>query len=73
MFYLIKLCVSYLEELSGVLISVSDSDCFAINADIKTNSEVKWLVWTLVRFKNHLSFQEDTLRSSTVHFLGLVD
>ena len=36
---------TYVEELSGVLISVINTDCSSAESDIKADSEVSWLEW----------------------------
>ena len=48
--------VTYLEEFSCVLITVCDSDNFAVDTDVKTYSEVRWLVRGFaILLKDHLS------------------
>lgn len=66
---------TYLEEFSGILIAVENSDGSSENADIKTNSEVSWEEWGVgaVLLEHHLSLEEKTLRSSTVGLLRLIN
>lgn len=63
------------KELSRVLIAVVDTDASAENSNVKSNSEVPWEHWEArtVLLKDHLSLEEDTLRSATVDLAGLTD
>jgi len=63
---------TYIKELSCVLISVIDTDCTSMDANIKTNTEVLRHEWAhTITFKDHLALKECTLRNTRVHLLGL--
>ena len=64
-----------IEELSGVLISIINADSSAEDANIKTDAEISWQERSAraILFEDHLSFQEDALRSAGVDFLWFVD
>ena len=63
------------KELSCVLITVVDADASAENANVQTNSEVprKHGEARTVLLEDHLSLEEDSLRSATVDLAGLTD
>ncbi len=69
----LTLAVTYLEELTGVLVSIIDSNTATVDANVKANTEVlghEWLLGT-VWLQHHLSLQEGTLGSTRVDLLGL--
>ena len=67
--------VTYLEELSCVLITVVDANATAENANIEANSEVtrEHRKTRAVLLEDHLSLEENALRSTTVFLSWLTD
>lgn len=67
--------LAYLEELSGVVITVVDSNLASIDADVETDVEVLGQEGGLgaVLLENHLALEEGTLEGSTVGLAGLSD
>ena len=67
--------VTYIEEFSSVLVTISYPDSSSVHADIKANSEVLGQERLLgaVPPNHHLPLEEDSLRSATVDLFGLVD
>jgi hypothetical protein len=63
------------KKLSCVLITVVDADASTKNSNVQTNSEVPWKHWEArtVLLEDHLSLEEDSLRSATVDLAGLTD
>ena len=68
-------CYTYFKEFSGVFIAVVDTDATSKDADIEANSEITWKhrEARTVLLKDHLSLEENTLRSATVDLLGLTN
>jgi len=66
---------TYIEELSGILVAVVDSNGSSADAHIEADSEVSWLEWHLasVLLDDHLSLEESTLGRAGVDHLGLGD
>ena len=53
---------TYVKELAGVLVSVSNTDGTAVNADVEANTEVLWHEWAhAIALKDHLALEEGTL------------
>jgi hypothetical protein len=67
--------MAYVKELSCVLIAVINADAASENSNVETDAEVRWQHWETgpILLKDHLAFQEDALRGSTVHLLWLTD
>lgn len=61
--------VTYIEKLSGVLITIVNSDCSSIDTNVKANSEIGRQQWSFraILLENHLPFQKYSLGCSTVH------
>jgi len=65
---------TYVEELSGVLVSVGDTDGAAMDSDVAANHEVLGHEGGLaVALEDHLSLEEGTLGDASVGLLGLDD
>lgn len=64
------LLINVLEERSCVPITIINADGSSADSEIEANSEVSGLEWHLasVLLEHHLSFQEWSLHSTTVHF-----
>ena len=64
---------TYGEELSGVVITIVESDASAVDAYINTDAKVVWHEGRLgtVLLEDHLALQESTLRCSRIRNLWL--
>lgn len=62
-----------MEEFSGILITVINSNGSTADANVEAYSEISWLKrhTGAILFDHKLSFEESTLWSSTVDHLGL--
>lgn len=80
MLFILRLCLphwydTYLKELSCVLIAVIDADAASKDADIDAYSEITWKHGDAraVLLQDHLSLEEDALRSAAVLLSGLTN
>jgi hypothetical protein len=65
---------TYIEELSCVLVSISNADSAAVDSNITTNHEVLGHKGGhAVTFQDHLAVEESTLGNTRVALLGLDD
>ena len=65
---------TYREELAGVLVSISDADGAAVNANVSANTEVLGHEGAhTIRLEHHLALEEGALGDAGVLSLGLDD
>ena len=64
---------TYLEEFSGILITVINSNGSTADTNVEANSEISGFKWHTgaILFDDELSLKESTLWSSTINHLGL--
>ena len=66
--------MTYLVELAGVLIAVSDADGAAVDSNIESNAEVlRHEGAHTVGFEDHLTLEEGSLGNARVYYLGFSD
>ena len=63
--------VTYSVEFASVLISAVDADAATENLSVLANAEVVWHEGVPIRLQNDLSFEEGTLRHTSIRLLGL--
>ena len=68
----VTVILTYIEERASVLITISNADGAAVNANVKANTEVLGHEGShTVAPENHLTLEESTLRHARVFFLRL--
>lgn len=66
--------VTYIEELSGVLIGISNADGTTVDTDVKSDTEVlRHEGGHTVVLQDHLTFEEGTLGDAGVNLLAFDD